>query len=110
MQLDAATLGNILTIFQILGILGGGLWAIARVEAKIGNLTISHSNFVGRLDKMDNKLDAFNNVLIQLAKQEERMTAQDLRLQELSARLDSMRFLQHATSQASAHRDRQKRG
>lgn len=96
MVLDAGTLGNILTILQILAIISGGIWFSARMEAKIGALTSAHANFVSRLDKVDGKLDGFNNVLVQLAKQEERMTAQDSRLQELSMRIDTVRFISQA--------------
>lgn len=93
MVLDGQSLGNILTLLQILGILGGGVWFYAGVKGEIKALSAGHLEFVKKLEKVDNKLESFNGVLIQLAKQEERMTAQDTRLQELSMRIDTMRFI-----------------
>lgn len=94
MTLNAADLGNILTILQILAILGGGIWFSARMEAKIQLLANAHTTFTSRLDKVDTKLDSLTTVTVQLAKQEERMANQDTRMQELSMRIDTLRFVQ----------------
>jgi hypothetical protein len=106
MVLDAAQLGNILTIFQILAILAGGVWFSARMENKIQMLTSAHVNFMNRLDKVDIKLDGFNTVMVKLATQEERMAAQDARMQELSMRIDTIRFINQSAEAKTVQRKR----
>ncbi len=74
---------------QIFTLAVGGIFALGKIDSRLKTLTNAHEGFVSRLDKVDIKLEGFGAALIQLAKQEERMTAQDARLQELSNRSDS---------------------
>lgn len=84
--------GHIIAIagisLNVMTLVVGGLYALAKVDAKLQSLTNAHEGFVERLNKMDTKLEAFGSTLVQIAKQEERMNAQDIRVQELSSRLD----------------------
>lgn len=88
--MDPANLGNVLTAMQIVAILGGGMFFLYRMEGKIQLVTASQSGFIARLDKVDEKLESLTGVIIQLAKQEQRMDATDNRVQELSTRIDGM--------------------
>ncbi len=87
--MDAATLGNWLTVLQIFAILGGGMFFLYRMEGKIQLLSGAQTSLIIRLDKVDIRLEQISGVMIQLAKQEERMDAMDRRYQELSNRLNS---------------------
>lgn len=84
--------GHIIAIagisLNVVTLIVGGLYALAKVDTRLQSLTSAHEGFVERLNKVDTKLEAFGSTLIQLAKQEERMNAQDTRLQELSSRID----------------------
>jgi hypothetical protein len=90
MNPDAATLGNWLTLLQIVAILGGGMFFLYRMEGKIQLVTSTQDSFIHRLEKVDEKLEQLTSVIIQLAKQEQRMDAADARVQELSTRIDGM--------------------
>jgi len=79
---------NVGHILQIASMLGGLFYVIWFVGGKIAMLASQYSSFNIRLDKFDNKLEQITGVIVQLAKQEERMDAIDKRLQELSNRLD----------------------
>ena len=88
--MGAAELGNVLTIMQIVAILGGGMFFLYRMEGKIQVVTSAQSGFMIRLDKVDIKLDSLTTVIVQLAKQEQRLDSADARLQELTTRIDSI--------------------
>lgn len=101
MALDAQSFNNVLTILQILGILGGGVWFYAGIKQEVKSLATSSIEFAKKLEKVDQKLEGFNGVLIQLAKQEERMTSQDQRLQELSSRIAMLQLTQQELAKPS---------
>jgi len=88
--MDAANLGNVLTVMQIIAILGGGMFFLYRMEGKIQLITTVQSAFIERLDKVDIKLEQLTGVVIQIARQEQRLDASDKRLQEISTRIDGM--------------------
>lgn len=73
-----------------LSMLGGGLYALSRLDSRLQLLGSAHENFVERLNKVDVRLEAMGENMMQLVKQEERLNAQDIRLQELSNRLDGV--------------------
>lgn len=75
-------------IIQILAILAGGFYFIWEMRTKMLLLANAGESVARRLDKVDMQLEKLAGVTIDLARQEERMTAQDLRIQELSNRLD----------------------
>jgi len=87
--MDAASLGNLLTGLQIVAMLGGGLYFIWAMKAELHLLRATQTVFIERLDKVENKIESLTSIIIQIAKQEERMDAADKRLQELSNRLES---------------------
>jgi hypothetical protein len=72
-----------------LSLLGGGLYALSRLDSRLQLLGSAHENFVERLNKVDLRLEAMSENMITLVKQEERLNSQDLRLQELANRLDT---------------------
>lgn len=73
-----------------ISMLGGGLYALSRLDSRLQLLGSAHEIFVERLNKVDARLEAMGENMIQLVKQEERLNAQDARLQELSNRLDGV--------------------
>lgn len=83
---------NLIAIIGIainaLSMFGGGLYALSKLDGRLQLLGSAHENFVERLNKVDIRLEAMGANMIQLVKQEERLNAQDQRLQELSNRLD----------------------
>ena len=88
-MLDYSNLISIIGIaINALSMLGGGLYALSRLDSRLQLLGSAHENFVERLNKVDVRLEALNSTIVQIAKQEERMNSQDKRLQELSDRLD----------------------
>ena len=86
--------GHIIAIagisLNVLTLVIGGLYALAKVDSRLQSLTIAHDSFVDRLNRVDAKLEGFGATLIQLAKQEERLNSQDARHQELVARVESI--------------------
>lgn len=72
---------------NVLSLVGGGLYALAKVDSRLEVLNNAHSSFVSRLDKVDNKLNSLNDVVVQIAKQEARLDAMDQRMQAISDRL-----------------------
>lgn len=72
---------------NVLSLIGGGLYALAKVDSRLEVLSNAHVSFVQRLDKVDTKLNGLNDVVIQIAKQESRMDAIDQRMQALSDRI-----------------------
>lgn len=81
------TMGNII---QIVVILISGLIFLYRMESRLVLLTNIQENFTQRLSKIDAELEKLASVTIQIARQDERMTAQDVRLQEFSNRLEDL--------------------
>lgn len=79
---------NLGTLLNIAAMLAGGLYFLWEVKAKLSILTNSHQGLVERLDKVDHKLEALGQTTIIIARQEERMAAQDGRIQELSNRFN----------------------
>lgn len=72
---------------NVLSLIGGGLYALAKVDSRLEVLSNAHVSFVQRLDKVDTKLNGLNDVVIQIAKQESRLDAVDQRMQALSDRI-----------------------
>ena len=84
-------IGQLITIaLNVLSIVGGGLYALAKVESKLSVLGSAHEAFVDRMSKVEGKLDQLGSAFIQFARQETRIDNQDKRLQELSDRLDEL--------------------
>ena len=84
---NTITMGNLI---QIVAMLLGGLYFLYTIKQEIALLANSQRNFVERLGKIDTDLAQLANVTIEIARQGERMTAQDRRLQELSNRMDDL--------------------
>jgi hypothetical protein len=75
------------TVIEIASIAAGGMFALSRVTTQFALLNNSHSGALKRLDVLDAKLEGLTKVTVELARQEERMNAQDGRIQELSNRV-----------------------
>lgn len=108
--MGTAEIGNILTIMQIIAILGGGMFFLYRMEGKIQLISATQSGFVTRLDKVDIKLDTLTDVVVQLAKQEQRLDSTDSRVQELATRIDGMTHIYELGFEGAKKITRKRRG
>lgn len=79
-----------LQILQILSILGGGFFFLARMEKKLAIVYTIQETFTRRLEKVDAELEKLTNVTVDMARQSERMTAFDVRLTAVSVRIDDL--------------------
>lgn len=70
----------IMMVFQLVGLGMGGLWFIF-------SLSSNYKHLETRLDKLSAEISELTKMTIQLARQEERMTSLDIRITELSRRL-----------------------
>lgn len=84
------SVGNLL---QIVAMLAGGFYFLYTMKGEMSILTVIQKQFASRLDKIDQELVLLSKVTVDLARQDERMTAQDKRLQELSIRIDDLNKL-----------------
>lgn len=88
-QIDIAF---IVSAVQLLALLGGGFYFLAKIESKIDTRLIKlntlQEGFKEELESIKIKLDALSKVTIEIARQDERMTAQDLRITQLAVRVD----------------------
>lgn len=85
-----------LQILQILSILGGGFFFLARMEKKLAIVYTIQDTFTKRLERIDAELDKLTNVTVDMARQHERMTSFDMRLTTISVRLDDLAKQSHS--------------
>lgn len=81
------TMGNIL---QIVAMLLGGLYFVWVMDKRIAILNMTQATFTERLTKIDVELQQLTKITVDIARQDERMTAQDTRVQELSNRVEDL--------------------
>jgi len=90
---------NIGTLIQLFSILGGGAFVIMRIQTQLALLVqekrIEHTTNVsrfdtidGRFNSLDKELETLTRVVIDLAKQDERINAMEQRLQDLVNKVD----------------------
>jgi len=79
---------NMGTILQILTMIIGGGYFLWQMKAELAVVHSHQSAFSKALEKMDQEITILSNATVDIARQDERMNAQDSRLQELSNRLD----------------------
>ena len=75
---------------NVLSIVGGGLYALSKVESRLSILGNANENFADRMSKLEGKLDQLSVAFVQFSRQEIRIDNQDKRLQEISDRLDEL--------------------
>lgn len=80
------TVGNILTIIALAT---SAFIFMYRLEGKLMLVVTKQGDFNERLDKIDNELEKLTQVAIEMARQDERIAGQDMRLNMLAARLDA---------------------
>lgn len=81
----SVTVGNILTI---LALAGSAAIFLYRLEGKLLILHNTQNTFTNQLDKIDKELEKLSQVTIDMARQDERISAQDMRLNMIAQRLD----------------------
>ena len=79
------SIGNILTIASMLI---GGLFFLWRMEARIIVMTSAQEMLTNRLAVIDREIKDLAKITIEIARQDERMTNQDIRVNTLALRLD----------------------
>lgn len=90
MEISAGNLIAIIGILlNVLAMVGGGYAALTRIDGRLQLLTKTHDGFADRLNKVDARLELFGSSIVTIAKQEERMSAQDQRMNFIAQRFDS---------------------
>lgn len=87
-MLTDSNLGHVLQILQILAMVAGGLFFLYQIKAQLILMAASQQNLSDRLKQLEVEIKQLAEVTIDLAKQGERMTALDLRMTNLSTRVD----------------------
>lgn len=103
---NTVTMGNVL---QIVAMMLGGLYFVWIMEKKISLLALTQTNLTERLSKIDVELQQLTKITVDIARQDERMTAQDTRIQELSNRVEDVYKLTTLLLPAPAARPRTRR-
>lgn len=103
---NTVTMGNVL---QIVAMMLGGLYFVWIMEKKISLLALTQTNLTERLSKIDVELQQLTKITVDIARQDERMTAQDTRIQELSNRVEDVYKLTTLLLPAPAGRSRPRR-
>lgn len=91
---------NVGTLLQIIAMIGGGIWFLWKMDVKISLLVqrldnnikerdAQHTANLTRFTNIDLQLKELIDTTIKIARAEERMDAVDIRIQELSNRIDS---------------------
>jgi hypothetical protein len=70
-------------ILKVLVYLGAGLWFISRMQGRVDMLTKEIKALQGVVEQQSQQLASFAKVLIDLARQEERLNAIDRRVEDL---------------------------
>lgn len=97
------TLGTVLQIIAMVASIGYFVW---KLQIQLEVLSAQHRTFAQRIDTVDTKLDKLSTVVIDIARQEERMDAQDKRIQELTSRIAETLALMPAPGGYSPSRKR----
>lgn len=83
---------NLGTIIQSVVIIIGGfyfLWNLkSELKLLIQETNIRHDNNLKEFENINKKLEGLSQATIEIARQDERMTSQDIRLNNLAVRLD----------------------
>lgn len=74
---------------------GGGIYFVTRMEAKLGIIVENHRSFLEKVEEIkrdveniQSKVESHGLALVKLSNQEERMLSMDNRMNELSRRLE----------------------
>jgi len=105
---DQFLASNVVAIIQLLAFLGGGVWLIGTMK------TVQQGQNV-RLENVEEELSKLRDVVVDLARQEERLNSMDQRLLAQGARVDAQgnritsltqRFIGMSEARLSAERIR----
>ena len=79
-------------VIEIVAVVLGGFWFLANLKSQIGILVSDSHNDrkanTERFSQIENELKELVKATVQLARQEERLLAVDMRMQELSNRIE----------------------
>lgn len=78
---------NLGTVLEIIAMVGSIAYFVYSMKTELAVLANSHRLSISRLDSVDSKLEKLSTVIVDLARQEERMNAQDTRINEISNRV-----------------------
>ena len=81
------SMGNIL---QIAAMLGGGLYFLFSIKAELIKMSTIQEMFTNRLSILETDIKKLSEVTIEMARQNERMTSQDNRINTITLRLDDL--------------------
>jgi|SRR5215467_8015092 len=73
---------NVLQIVQLLALVGGGFWAVSALKT-------SQTYQAERLERVEIEVGELRKVVVNIARQEERMTAMDQRMMAQGSRIDA---------------------
>jgi len=76
---------NLLSIIQLITFIGGGIWVVSAMKS----IQTMQSK---RLEAMENELYKLRDVVVSLARQEERLNAMDQRMLYQGSRLDRLTY------------------
>lgn len=87
-------------ILQTIAIAVGGLFFLWQMKLELNLLKVNQQQVDVKLENITQKVNELGHAAIQIARQDERITAQDLRIQELSNRVAECRH-SHITKKRS---------
>jgi len=81
---------NLGSILQIVAMVGGGIWFLFSIKTELIKLSVVQETFASKIVEIEVELKKLSEVTIDMARQAERMTAQDNRLNILAARVEEL--------------------
>lgn len=95
---------------EILTFIAGAVWFVSKLNSQISIILnqnhLERESNVLRFSEIETQLRELIKATVQLARQEERLSAQDARLQELSHRIDIIKEKRALTINAAPKRSR----
>lgn len=81
------TMDQFSILLQTAAIIGGGAYFIWSIKASVAILVAQQGTINDKLVKMEAAIDKLSTAAVELARQDERLNAMDVRMQELSNRI-----------------------
>lgn len=75
---------NLGHILQLFAIIGGGVWFLWEMRAKLALLAVKQQDLLVKVDKIDSDVDKLSQVTIQIARQDERINAFERRIEDIN--------------------------
>lgn len=86
---------NLSHVITLVSMIGGGIYFVTRMEAKLGLIAENHRSFLDTIrdikkdvESIETKVENHGLALVKLSQQEDRLVAIDQRINELSRRLE----------------------